>query len=78
MADCDMSDLNSECSDTSYVSDLEDEFNSLNIDISNGPPINIDNLIIVHYNINSILAHDRIEKLTDICRTLNVDVLILG
>ena len=78
MADCNMSDLNSECSDTSYVSDLEDEFNSLNIDISNGPPINIDNLIIVHYNINSILAHDRIEQLTEICRTLNVDVLILS
>ena len=46
-ADSDMTDLLSECSDTSYMSDLEDEFNSLNIDISNGPPIDIDNFIIV-------------------------------
>ena len=58
--------VNLECSDTSYISDFEDEFHSLNIDISNGPPINIDNFIIVHYNINSILTKDRIEQLTDI------------
>ena len=73
-----MSDVLSECSDTSYISDFEDEFHSLNIDISNGPPINIDNFIIVHYNINSILAKDRIEQLTDICKTLKIDVLILS
>ena len=77
-ADCDMSDILSECSDTSYMSDLEEEFHSLNIDISNGPPINIDNFKIVHYNINSILATDRLEELTDICRTLKIDVLILS
>ena len=51
-ADGDMTDLLSECSDTSYMSDLEEEFHSLNIDISNGPPIDINNFIIVHYNIN--------------------------
>ena len=77
-ADSDMTDLLSECSDTSYMSDLEEEFHSLNIDISNGPPIDIDNFIIVHYNINSILATDRIDQLTDICKTLNIDVLILS
>ena len=55
-----MSDLLSECSETSFISDFEDEFHSLNIDISNGPPI------------------DRIEQLTDICRTLRIDVLILS
>ena len=77
-ADGDMTDLLSECSDTSYMSELEEEFNSLNIDISNGPPIDIDNFIIVHYNINSILATDRLEQLTDICKTLNIDVLILS
>ena len=49
-ADGDMTDLLSECSDTSYMSDLEEEFNSLNIDILNGPPIDINNFIIVHYN----------------------------
>ena len=65
-ADNDISDLLSECSDTSNISDFEEEFHSLNIDISNGPPIDIDNFIIVHYNINSILATDRIEQLSDI------------
>ena len=63
-ADCDMSDVLSECSDTSYISDisdLEEEFHSLNIDISNGPTININNFKIVQYNINSILATDRLE-----------------
>ena len=65
-ADNDISDLLSECSDTSHISDFDEEFHSLNIDISNGPPIDIDNFIIVHYNINSILATDRIEQLSDI------------
>ena len=75
-ADSDISDILSECSDTSYISDFEEEFHSLNIDISNGPPIDIDNFIIVHYNINSILATDRIEQLSDISNTLNIDVLM--
>ena len=77
-ADCDLSDVLSECSDVSLLSDLEEEFHSLNIDISNGPPIDIDNFKIVHYNINSLLATDRIEQLTDICNTLKIDVLILS
>ena len=77
-ADEDISDLLSECSDVSYISDFEDECNSLNIDISNGPPIDTENFNIVHYNINSILAPDRIEQLTDICQTLKINVLILS
>ena len=67
----------SECSDFSDISDFETECSSLNIDISNGSPININNFIIVHYNINSVLATDRIEQLSDYCKTLNIDVLIL-
>ena len=46
--------------------------------LSNGPPINVDNFKIIHFNINSILATDRIEQLTDICRTLRIDILILS
>jgi hypothetical protein len=68
----------SECSEISFISDFEEEFQSLNIDISNGPPIDIENFNVVHYNINSILENDRIEQLTDICRTLRIDVLILS
>ena len=67
-----------ECSGTSYISDIEQDFHSLNIDISNGPPIDIEKFKIVHYNINSILATDRIEELTETCRTLRIDVLILS
>ena len=78
MADGDMSDVLSECSDTSCFSDFDTKFQSLNIDISNGPPINIDNFKIVHYNINSLLAPDRLDQLTNICRILKIDVLILS
>ena len=76
-ADCDLSDLLSECSEISNISDLEDEFHSLNFDISNGSPINTDNFIVVHYNVNSILAPDRIGELTHVCSTLKVDVLVI-
>ena len=77
-ADGDISDLLSECSDVSYLSDFEDECNSLTIDISNGAPIDTEHFNIVHYNINSILSPDRIEQLTDICQTLKINVLILS
>ena len=77
MADQELSDLLSECSDVSFLSDL-DEFQSINIDISNGSPIDVNNFKVVHYNINSILATDRLEELTDICKTLQIDVLILS
>jgi hypothetical protein len=74
-SDCDMSDLLCECSDTSYILEFEEEFHSLNIDISNTPPFNFK---IVNYNKNSSLATDCIEQLTDLSRTLKFDVLILS
>ena len=73
-----MSDCSSQCSDSSYLSDLDDQCKSHNYDISNGSPIDPANFNVVHYNINSILANDRIEQLTDICTTLRIDVLILS
>ena len=73
-----MSDLCSECSETSYMSDIEEDVKSINFDISNGSPIDINNFKVVHYNINSILAPGRIDELTDVCRTLNINVLILS
>ena len=60
MADSDISDHLSECSETSYMSDIEEDNN------------------FVHFNVNSILAPDRIDLLTDVCRTLNINVLILS
>ena len=77
LADESISDCSSECSDSSYLSDLDDQWNSLNFDISNGSPINPENINVVHYNINSILATDKLEQLSAICRLLNIEVLII-
>ena len=60
------------------MSEIEEEVNSVNIDISNGPPFDIENFKIVHYNINSILAPGKISQLSDICQITKVDVLILS
>ena len=50
---------------------------SRNFDLSNGSPINQENFNVVHYNINSIRAPERLNQLTDSCRILNIDVLII-
>ena len=77
LADGNLSDCSSECSDIGYQSDFEDICKSVNFDLSNGAPIDKENFKIVHFNINSILAHDKLEQLTDHCRLLNMDVLII-
>ena len=77
MTDEDVSDLFSEVSDTSYISDIDNRPNSFNYDISNGSPIDTNMFNVVHYNINSITAEGRLEELIDTCKTLNVAVLCL-
>ena len=78
MTDSDLSDIDSVVSDISYISDLDDyEYQSINYDLSNGSPIDVNNFNIVHYNINSITAQGRLDQLSDICTTLNLDVLII-
>ena len=64
----DVSDLLSECSDISYIFDsqLDLDMDSVNFDLSNGSPIDTDNFKIVHYNVNSILAPDRLEQLSNV------------
>ena len=71
------SDVSSVCSDLSNISDLDIEYQSINFDLSNGSPIDVDNFNIVHFNINSILADSRLDQLSDICKILNLDVLII-
>ena len=71
-----MSDSSSICSDISYMSDI-DNVSSVNFDLSNGSPINVHNFNIIHYNINSITADDRIDQLTDVCKILGIDVLVI-
>ena len=72
-----MSDCSSECSDISQLSDFNEQCKSLNYDLSNGSPINPENFNVVHYNINSITAHDKLNQLSDVCRLLNISVLII-
>ena len=78
MNDESLSDVFSNLSDSSYMSDLDlDECQSLSFDLSNGSPININNFNIVHFNINSITAENRLNQLSDICQTLNLSVLVI-
>ena len=77
LADESLSDCSNECSDLGYQSDIEYQCKSVNFDISNGAPIEIENFKIVHFNINSILAPNKLEHLTAQCRLLNIDVLII-
>ena len=78
MAEEDVSDLFSEVSDISYISDIDNLPNSIQYDISNGCPQKLKcQFKIAHYNINSITADNRIETLTDLCKTLNIHILIL-
>ena len=64
-------------SDLSYLSDLDNECQSYNYDLSNGSPIDTNNFTIVHYNINSITAPGRLDQLSDVCSILKLDILIL-
>ena len=65
LADDSMSDCSSECSEASYMSDLDDHSKSINFDFSNGSPIDKNNFNVVHYNINSILAPGKLYQLSE-------------
>ena len=78
MDDESFSDVCSNLSDTSYLSDIDiDDCQSINFDLSNGSPINVNNFNIGHFNINSITAENRLNQLSDICQTLNFSVLVI-
>ena len=77
MDDHDFSDVCSDISDLSYISEFENECNSINFDLSDGSPINTNNFNIAHYNINSVTAFGRLDQLADICAILKLDILIL-
>ena len=61
----------------SVLSEPENNPQSINIEISNGSPINTGDLIVVHFNIDSITAEGRLEQLKIVCQTLKVDILII-
>ena len=62
----------------SYQSLSEDQSQSVNFDLSNGAPLDTNNFIVVHFNVNSITAEGRIDELTHVCQTLKVDVLLVS
>ena len=72
-----LSDMDSDCSDFSYTSDLDDTPNSVRLNIDNGSPLNDRDFLCIHFNINSIRAEGRLETLTDIVTTTKCDCLIL-
>ena len=64
MNDESFSDVSSNISDFSYLSEIDDECQSFNFDLSHGSPIDNNNFNIAHYNINSITADHRLEQLS--------------
>ena len=74
----DLSDALSDVSDTGYMSDLENDTQSLIIDLTNGSPIRQNNITFIHYNVDSILADGRIDELTLVCQTVNIDCLVIS
>ena len=64
-------------SECSFMSEPDDFPQSINIDLSNGSPLDKNDFIVVHYNIDSILAEGRIEQLSDICTSMSVDCLVI-
>ena len=64
-------------SDISYISDFEDQPISVQYDLSHGSPLDKDKFIVAHFNVNSILAENRLDELQSVCQTLNVAVLCI-
>ena len=75
-ADEDVSDLFSNISDVSYMSDIDNLSNAIQYDLSNGSPLDKDKFKLVHYNINSITAENRIDTILQVHRTINISVLV--
>ena len=65
--------------DVSFTfSEPDDLPTSVNIDISNGSPLDKQGFIGAHYNINSITAPGRLETLDSVAKTLDLSYLIIN
>ena len=62
--------------DTSFLSEPDITPKSCNFNFSNGSPLNSDDFHVVHYNINSITAEDKLDQLQEVAKILNISVLI--
>ena len=76
-AEEDLSDLFSNVSDISYMSDIDNQPCSVQYNFNNGSPLGLDESKKFHYNIDSITANGKIEALSDVCTSLNISVLVL-
>ena len=65
-----------EDADASFLSEPDDAPLSCNIDFVNGSPLSKDDFHIVHFNINSITADDKLDQLQEVTKNLNVAVLV--
>ena len=78
MDDLEQDILDDSVSDSSFLSEPEADPQSINIDISNGSPIDAGDFIVVHFNIDSILAEGRLEQLEVVCqKTRKLDCLLI-
>ena len=59
-------------------SEPDDQPKSIAVDLSNGSPLNPNDFIGLHYNINSITALGRLDQLNQISRSLNLDYLVIN
>jgi hypothetical protein len=63
-------------SNSSVLSEPENQPESIEIDLSNGSPLNTDNFLAIHYNVNSILTEGRLEELVDNIRILKANIIV--
>ena len=73
-----MSDVHSDTSDIGDISDFDDIPQSVILDYSNGSPLSDNDFKVVHYNIDSILAEDKLDHLTTVCQILSIDCLVIS
>jgi hypothetical protein len=67
------------CSEISFcMSEADENPQSVHIDLVNGSPLNENDFLVVHWNINSIRAEGRLEELIENVRVLKANVIVLS
>ena len=60
------------------MSEPDENPQSIHIDLSDGSPLNDNDFLAVHWNINSIRAEGRLEELTEYIKVLKANVIVLS
>ena len=69
--------INDSFEDISILSEADFDQKSVNVDFSNGSPLNDNDFKLVHYNISSRRADGRLESIAHVCKLVKIDILIL-